>query len=246
MLMLPFSETRRNLLLSTLLLWHDSSACNSSPLLTISLDQWSALICEFTPRVLRQAVQQSGGRFLYRGADDATIQRRIDHPDPDLLVPGTYDDPDALPYFQCLERQLYLQQQPQQQQSQQQTDAKEILALPSTGHVATSDAKEASAWGSVVSVWPLGSEFSFVWPKERNDIFPGGTCPDKTLVVDRQLDLALALNREVLFASSFPRGVENPQRGIPISVASRSAYIMIPMEEDQELRRRLEERNYGL
>jgi hypothetical protein len=152
----------------------------------------------------------------------------IDHPEPDLLLPETYNDSNALQYFQCLEQTLTSK------------------ALPSTAHIATLDAKQAGLWGPVVSVWPLGDAFSYVWPQDRSTLFPGGNCGTETLVVDRELTKALVQDREILFYSDF---LSSQSQRTPSDILSRqwkSAYITIPREQDGELHQLLQKKNYGL
>lgn len=186
---------------------------------TITLKQAAQLICSDTPRVFRQAVQASGGKFLYRGAHDATPTITVDRSKPDLLLPNTYNDPSALLYFQCLERQL----------------DSSTIARPSTGHIGTADPSEAALWGNVVSVWPLGSQLSFIWPSDRKNLFPG-SCPDRNLMVDNALEDALEHQKEVLFASWNP--------GNEDSVAF--SFLSIPSNLDAWLKLNLDQSNYGL
>jgi hypothetical protein len=206
----------------------------------LSLDDWVDLICADTPQSFRQAVQQSH-HFLYRGTDDDDggdykYSPQIQHPEPDLLIPGTYyDNPAALDYFTCLEKRLL---------------RSAVAARPSTGHVATSDPMEAGRWGPVVSVWPLGTEWSYVWPQDRSTLFASSAdCDDNVLMVDRELQEALQQPREVLFMSYFLRNQPETTIKFSSSVLSyswRSAFLTIPMQEDAALRQKLQERNYGL
>ena len=249
-------------------------------------DNWADLICTYTPSSFRRAVQQTD-RFLYRGVetddDDevsssfSSVNRpRIRHPAPDLLVKGTYEDPRALWYFRCLEDRLLSSS----------SSSSSVLARPSNGHIATSDRSEAKRWGPVFSVWPLGRDWSFVWPKDRPTFFPakydrgnddnnpahqnGGIVTDTrtpsplsscqededVLVVDADLVEALTQPREVLFASRFDsqdtRGLSSSntigknKMGRISFLSWKSAFIAIPINEDETLRRLLEERNFGL
>ena len=221
MMLLPPCESRRSLILSTLLLWNNPCSSNKKP---ITLEDWSTFICDYTPREVRAAVQTTG-RFLYRGASASVARMEIDHPEPDLLLPETYDDSSALTYFQCLEQTLISK------------------ARPSTGHITTSTATEAGRWGPVVSVWPLGDSFSYVWPQDRSTLFPGGNCGAETLVVDRGLTKALEQDREILFYSDFS---QSPRIPSGISRQWRSAYITIPRDQDGELYQLLQKKNFGL
>jgi hypothetical protein len=199
-------------------------------MMTMTLDDWADWICAYTPPSFRHAVQESN-HFLYRGAEDNN--GILQHPASDLLVEGTYDDPAALQYFRCLEQRL---------------DQASVRARPSNGHVATSDPNEAGQWGPVVSVWPLGTEWSYVWPKDQTTLFVDSgnpyTCRGDRLVIDTNLPNALTQPREVLFASWFS---ENASSLPPtISKSWTSAFLTIPLENDETLRRKLQERSYGL
>ena len=167
------------------------------------------LIRQYCPTEFREAVRQSGGHFLYRGeaiGESPTILA----PEPDLLISSTYDDSKALEYFQCLEKQLA-----------------NVDARPSKGHIGTADRADAEPWGTPVSVWPLGNRISYVWPKDRKLIYPGGDCPkDNALVVNKGLSNALREGKEVLFAS------------MPLSLCSKpaSSFLAISAEYDDDLR----------
>jgi hypothetical protein len=201
-----------------------------SGFLSSNLSPWSSLedvvtlLCKHTPRQLRQAVRDSGGRFLYRGNDGEAP--RICHPEPDLLKEETYDDPQAFVYFECLEGRL-----------------SGVPARPSTGHMATSVVEDAALWGEVVSIWPLGSKFSFVWPHDERTFVPDSTCPGSELVIDRDLSLALKQGREILFASWFDSKDVLPEGVSPTWI---SAFVAVPSRFDKEMLRLLSVRRFGL
>lgn len=227
----------------------------------------------FTPSSFRKGVQKSGGRFLYRGegisttssnyykisklkrgltktGNTAWLERTcpwILNPEPDLLHPDTYGDPEALAYFECLESRLT--SQPARAVDAAPTS---LMAKPSTGHIATTNANFAGQWGNVVSVWPLGDYLSYVWPQDRIEFFPPDkgttTCQNDKLVVDRNLVEALRLEREVLFSNWFQHpksatGGVSSSPGLPILL---SAFLTVPLECDAELRKALDIANYGL
>ena len=139
-------------------------------------------------------------------------------------MPTTYDDIDALDYFKCLEAVLV---------STSKTD--KIRARPSNGHIGTSNKSDADPWGIPVSIWPLGASFSYVWPINRKLLYPSRCQDDDNIVVDKDLTVALALGKEVLFATTSPSGVYN-----------ESAFLAIPATHDNVIRRNLERRRYGL
>ena len=200
-------------------------------------DTWVDVICSSTPTDFRRSIKASNN-FLYRGTGDDEKTKSflvlndgksrrvlVNNPEPDLLVEGTYDDPSALEYFQCLEHQL-----------------RYFPARPSTGHIATSDPMEAGKWGDVVSVWPLGNEMAFVWPKDYFVFYSDRStdrknCKVDTFFLNESLERALNENREVLFYSCFTEGYQK---------SLRSAFLTVPKSVDERLKMALESRNYGL
>jgi hypothetical protein len=214
---------------TTLTEWHSQQGRVTSSHLSFS-DAVDA-VCRYSPLDFRKSIKDSGN-FLYRGetVDGPTIL----HPKPDLLLPGTYGyddhDRDALKYFECLENEL-----------------SNIRARPSTGHIGTGTQADASLWGSPVSVWPLGNCLSYVWPKERNLIYPGGICPrDQDLVIDNGLSTALEQGKEILFASWF-EGEDNNLAPPPTFTAPfQSSYVVFPQSYDKDLRDLLSRKKYGL
>jgi hypothetical protein len=220
-------------------------------------------ICRFTPIGFRSAVQEAG-RFLYRGATEPILQQEqqaaqpgdfLQQPAPDLLLPETYyNDPMALAYFQCLEKRLNSQRS-------------YISAKPSTGHIATSNPDEAGKWGPVVSVWPLGEHWSYVWPRDRETFYESvdqdatsKLCRTDQLMMDRGLVEALQKRREVLFATTGLLEPSTPKKfasttlsRIPMKsslssllVAAPSSFLAVSQDQDERLRNKLARRNYGL
>jgi hypothetical protein len=196
-----------------LFLSHENDSIKSSSLL-------SEIICNFTPKAFRHAVAKSGC-FLYRGENSRIFSSggRILCPQPDLLLEGTYSDPIALAYFQCMEMRL---------------DGASSAARPSTGHIAISDISEASQWGEVVSVWPLGTSLSYVWPLKRKVFFPAASptpghqeCVEDEIAINHDLATALRLGHEVLFASSFDPGSALPS-STAIARNKKSAFLAVP------------------
>lgn len=173
------------------------------------------IIRRYTPESFRQAVATSG-RLMYRG-ETSIDGFEVLAPEPDLLLPDTYNDPDALAYFQCLERRLC---------------ASKTEARPSTGHIATSDVSEASQWGDAVSVWPLGTSISYVWPKQNKCFSPSAEgCPKDELVINQELEMALALGHEVLFSCSFDDG----RMPSMVPGRSQSAFLAVSARYEKEL-----------
>ena len=204
------------------------------------LDTVVDVICSYTPVDFRESIRKANN-FLYRGSgkelkysylpldDRAKLPSTpllINNPEPDLLIEGTYDDPMAIDYFRCLEDRLG-----------------NFPARPSTGHIATSDPVEAGKWGRCVSIWPLGKNWAYCWNPKSSVFFPsstnnhGGKCQGDEFILNQQLVDALRDKREVLFSSCFDKEDR---------ISLNSAFLSIPIEEDEKLRLSLENKNYGL
>jgi hypothetical protein len=176
------------------------------------------IVCRYSPPSFRRGAVLASGRCLYRGesVDCPTIL----HPKPDLLLSTTYNDSDALKYFECLEDQL------SSNHTQQ--------VRPSNGHIGIANQADATLWGSPVSVWPLGDHFNYVWPKDRSLMYPGGSCPsNQNLVVDDGLQTALENGKEVMFASWFE---DRSDFSTAISSPSlQSAFMAFPVSYERDL-----------
>jgi hypothetical protein len=227
-------------------------------------------ICCMTPESFRDGVRRSGGKFLYRGENLSTKDNvpfttkntvpnwRMDNndwlehvggwilnPKPDLLIPSTYGDPRALEYFNCLEAQLSTM--PNLNFSSSTLPSyPTFLAKPSNGHIGTSDPQQAGQWGDVVSIWPLGDEMSYIWPKDRTEFFLADTkirCDkfDDQLVINQDLAYALQSRREVLFHSWFESS--SARLSLPTTL---SAFLVVPKELDAVLLEDLQRVQYGL
>lgn len=167
----------------------------------VSLSEATMLIRKGCDPAFLAAVRYTG-RFLYRGEGLTTAARCT--PRPDLLLPGTYADPDALDFFRRLEDSL----------------PPTVGARPSAGHLGTASLEAAGVWGSAASIWPLG-RLTYAWPADRSEFWPRSSAqpaekigarsiaapPLSTshwssradgLVIDRGLDRALAESHEVM------------------------------------------------
>jgi hypothetical protein len=175
---------------------------------------------------------------------------------PDLLLPETYNDPMALAYFECLEQRL---SGLSTENTSKASTRHIITAKPSNGHIGTSDPRQAGQWGEVVvSVWPLGDQISYVWPRDRETFFPYSShdddnnnnvdigpqkvCREDNLVVNEALLKFRHQPREVLFASWFDSPFLPSNDHVPVM----SSFLSIPMEYDMILRKELERFQYGL
>jgi hypothetical protein len=218
--------------------------------MSLSLSDGVQVLWKYCPDEFMRAVQDSQ-RFLYRGEASDISAPVILNPKPDLLVPGTYDDPGALQYFEWMERELSgLSRRTTDPDSSASESSKVLGKLnrcavktvsevvrPSRGHVATSDERIAANWGTPLSVWPLGGSFSYVWPRNRPLLFPGGGETLDDLVVNKDLDIALSAGREVLFSTS-SAGSDLDLHG--------PAYMAFPKSVEPELREQLRSIRYGL
>lgn len=138
------------------------------------------------------------GCFLYRGEEE---QAGILAPAPDLLLPETYGSEEAARFFQCLDDRLEARK----------------------GHIGTATRGDAAAWGTPVTVWPLGDEFHYVWPKRQQLFYPSKvSCTDLELVVDANLEEALRSGKEVLFSSSF-------------GLLRQSAFLVVPPGQEESI-----------
>lgn len=165
--------TRRAASLGALSLWDTCLPDVSLP------DGW----LEECPAAWMRAVRQER-RLFYRG--EVSVDRpTVLSPPPDLLDMGTYGSPEALEYFQCLERQW-----------------PSSGVRPSAAHIATANGLDAAAWGEVVSVWPLGKEsLSYVWRKDHDVFYPPGICDANDYVHDEHLEVALRQGKEVMWST---------------------------------------------
>ena len=184
---------------------------------SLSLEECADIICKETPRDLRQAVKDTN-RVLFRGeaVEKASILSLV----PDLLDPGTYNDPEALAYFSCMESFL---------------NESNVLVKPSNGHIATSSIEDAVPWGNPVSIWPLGNRWSYVWAEDRKLLYPGYCVDnqDHSLVFNDRLSVALQMGSEVLFSTAD-------------STTPRSQVLAAPSGLTMKLMALLNDNQYGL
>ena len=204
-------------------------------IIPLSIDEALSVIKDDCPSIFLDAVKSSGCRFLYRGEDmnahgslangtreDKSSKTSYDctwmNPQPDLLTPGTYDDVEALTYFEKLEKYL----------TEISQSSMRKLAKPSNAHIGTPNIMEASKWGQAVSVWPVGNDFSFCYPRSRKEFFDHSVMKmdlyyNDDIVVNFDLSIALKDDREIMFATRSESG-------------STSAFVAIPSEYDDLIR----------
>jgi hypothetical protein len=184
---------------------------------TITFKNAVSIIAKNTPRKFLDAVSSAGGKPLYRG--EGEIECMLMKPDPDLLLPDTYADAQALEYFRGLEK--FLTEIESTRTNQDENANGVFVAKPSTGHIATPSSEEARNWGVPMTVWPIGKEFSFVYPTQRKLFYHDSTTTTplytrEDLEVNSNLKEALVRGNEVMFAT----------RDIFGSISS--AYIAVP------------------
>jgi hypothetical protein len=171
------------------------------------------------PREFRRAVRDSG-HFLFRGEDISCPT--IMCPEPDLLSLSTYGDEQAVEFFTSLENK---------------SSQANLNLRPSRSHIGTANKAIAAEWGSPVSVWPLGSSFEYMWPRQRDLIYVSGeqwnnnnnNNNNEKFVSNHGLQVALEHNKEVMFTT-----------------APATCFLALPEKVEDQLRFQLEQRNYGL
>jgi hypothetical protein len=223
---------------------------NSNSVVYLSFEDAVNIIKHETPKEFLQAVKKSGGKFLYRGEDmnynyvESTRNSGSDsisvrncvwmNPEPDLLLPGTYSDDNALKYFQSLENCLDTNNEIVVTAKEGKTCTNNNIARPSNAHIATPNIVEARKWGESVSIWPCGQNFAYCFPKNRNEFYNENmdvkiiqhapiNCADE-ISINRNLSTALFKGKEVMFSSTDELG------------NSLSAFIAIPSRFDNHVR----------
>jgi len=180
--------------------------------------QWIDDHCD---RRFLHAVVASDYRFLYRGVDTSNNSISIRREAPDLLSPETYG-PEALPFFQKLE--TLLQDEP---------------VHPSNGHLATTSAQDAAAWGTTAaSIWPMGGggggggDAHYAWFQDGGLFYPRGG-----------KDAALVLDRKSIIVDGRDCGkdsLEDALRGDSWEImVATPAFLAVPVSKENELRERL-------
>jgi hypothetical protein len=126
--------------------------------------EWMDRSCD---RRFLHAVVSSNYKFLYRGCSvqpgsgggGPSLRNEV----PDLLMLDTYGSVAAQEYFVALEELL-----------------KDELVRPSTGHLATTSIRDASAWGdNVVSMWPCAGAH-YAWYQDFGLFYPRATTTTTT------------------------------------------------------------------
>ena len=203
---------------------------------------------------------------------------RTCNPAPDLLLPETYGyDPLALRYFEELEAFLSSSSSSFSATPNANVDvaatphsSTKIIAKPSNGHIATSDALEAGKWGKIVSTWPLlpstiessinpnninnnSAIFSYVWPRNRSVFYESSSSSNNetsTTTKTIQNKNLLVVNEKLQDALTAKGGREVLFAFAPssttIAATASAAFLAIPGELDVALRDELERIDYGL
>ena len=112
------------------------------------------------------------GLFLYRGIshlqNDEIRTETMGRETSDLLVEGTYDSPDALPFFQSIQNIL-----------------ENETVNPSNGHLTTSSAIDAGKWGVAASIWPRNGAH-YAWFQDGGLFYPRSISSNGGSVVQRE------------------------------------------------------------
>lgn len=155
---------------ASLLSGRSSNKIKSNAVNLATVGEAIAWIDENCDRRFLHAVVASDYRFLYRGVDTTDISIRNE--EPDLLLPETYgSSPEALQFFRELETVL-----------------KDDAVRPSNGHLATTSAQDAAAWGTAAaSIWPMGPAH-YAWFQNGGLFYPRASVSSsldrKSIIVD--------------------------------------------------------------
>lgn len=168
-----------------------------------------------------KSVVKSNYNFLYRGlspeqskvVSSGKQSRAILLKDEsfDLLDPSTYESTEAAGYFQRLEDDMI---------------AKRMNMTPSNSHMGTTCPKEASKWGKVASVWPIGEQgVELAWIEEGKNFWPSNN-KKQTIVTTsstKQSTLDIALQGDTW----------------DIMFRADNGFIVVPAASDEELKKYL-------
>lgn len=206
-----------------------TTTTTSAPLLS-TVDDAIAWIDENCDRRFLHAVVASDYCFLYRGIGEEK-QISVRKESPDLLLPGTYGkenagDDEALVVFQKLEEIL-----------------KDEPVRPSNGHLATTSAKDAAAWGTAASIWPIMSatllaprkgegdtETHYAWFQTGGLFYPRNNNNGNRMLLDRS---SIIVDGKDCGQDSLEDALKG--QGWEIMVAT-SQYLAVPASMDAALR----------
>lgn len=229
------SKIRRNYLLtsasvvSTVLLPQLSNqayADESYPIVATNTKQIANYIIKECNSEFLRSVVKSNYNFLYRGLSPEQSKAINNQPraillkdEPfDLLNPNTYESNEAAAYFQRLEDDMI---------------AKGMNMTPSNSHMGTTCPKEASKWGLAVSVWPIGEKgVEFAWIAEQGGYFWPNNNKKQTIVTTSTTK-----------QSQNGRGaLDTALQGDTWDIMFRAdnGFIVVPTDEDKELKRYLQ------
>jgi hypothetical protein len=175
--------------------------------------EWMDRSCD---RRFLHAVVSSNYKFLYRGVpalsgDGPSL--RIEAPD--LLLLETYGSAAAQEYFVALEEVL-----------------KDELVRPSTGHLATTSIRDASAWGDdVVSIWPCAGAH-YAWYQDFGLFYPRAM--DSKQSIDR---MSLIVDGRDCGKDSLDDALCAPSCEILVATPS---FLAVPISMEKELRQELQ------
>ena len=134
----------------------------------------------------------------------------------DLLDPSTYESNEAAAYFQSLEDDMI---------------SKGMNMTPSNSHMGTTCPKEASKWGKVASVWPIGEQgVEFAWIEEGGYFWPSNN--------KKQTIVTTSSAKQSQYGRS---ALDIALKGDTWDIMFRAdnGFIVVPAEEDNELKSHL-------
>jgi len=184
------------------------------------------IIKECNSKFLRSVVK-SNYNFLYRGLSLEQSKAVANGNQPraillknepfDLLDPSTYESNEAAAYFQRLEDDMI---------------SKGINMQPSNSHMGTTCPKEASKWGKVASVWPIGEQgVEFAWIAEGGYFWPNSN------------------SKQTIVTTSSTKKSQNERGALDIALQgdtwdimfrADNGFVVVPAEINVELKRHLQ------
>jgi len=196
----------------------------SYPIVTTNTKQIAEYIIKECNSKFLRSVVKSNYNFLYRGLSPEQSKAINNQPraillkdEPfDLLDPSTYESNEAAAYFQRLEDDMI---------------AKRINMTPSNSHMGTTCPKEASKWGKVASMWPIGEQgVEFAWIAEGLFFWPNSN--------KKQTIVTTSSNKQTLVST-----LDIALQGDTWDIMFRAdnGFIVAPAEIDEDLKRYLRE-----
>ena len=196
----------------------------SYPIVATNTKQIAEYIIKECNSEFLRSVVKSNYNFLYRGLSPEQSKAINNQPraillkdEPfDLLDSSTYESNEAAAYFQWLEDDMI---------------AKGMNMQPSNSHMGTTCPKEASKWGKVASVWPIGEQgVEFAWIEEGGYFWPNNN------------------KKQTIVTTSSTKQSQNGRSALDIALKgdtwdimfrADNGFIVVPAEIDDDLKSHL-------